>query len=332
MKYLGFYSANMHDLMKTSEQERLQLFARSFFRGIANREAPQRLYAPLQHRAVSLSLKPPVRRIPAANKRVVVLSDAQPHHRNLQTMIERFSQSIEDPVEIHNLHDLDIKGGCMGCLRCGFENRCAYAGKDGFIEFYNSVLKTADVIVYAGTIVDRQLSWKWRQFFDRSFFNCHTPSLVGKQIAFLVSGPLSQLPELRQVYEAWMEIQRSNLVGFVSDEQIGADSVEERIDTLADQLTRQAGSGYIRPRTFLGIAGMKVFRDDIWGGLRIVFRADHRAYKQLGVYDFPQRKIGRQVLVRLGWLITGLPGIRRRFPQMIKQQMIRPYRRVLDNA
>jgi multimeric flavodoxin WrbA len=332
MKYLGFYSANMHDLMKTSEQERLQLFARSFFRGIANREAPQRLYAPLQHRAVSLSLKPPVRRIPAANKRVVVLSDAQPHHRNLQTMIERFSQSIEDPVEIHNLHDLDIKGGCMGCLRCGFENRCAYAGKDGFIEFYNSVLKTADVIVYAGTIVDRQLSWKWRQFFDRSFFNCHTPSLVGKQIAFLVSGPLSQLPELRQVYEAWMEIQRSNLVGFVSDEQIGADSVEERIDTLADQLTRQAGSGYIRPRTFLGIAGMKVFRDDIWGGLRIVFRADHRAYKKLGVYDFPQRKIGRQVLVRLGWLITGLPGIRRRFPQMIKQQMIRPYRRVLDNA
>jgi hypothetical protein len=63
-----------------------------------------------------------------------------------------------------------------------------------------------------------------------------------------------------------------------------------------------------------------------------VFRADHKAYKQLGVYDFPQRKIGRQILVRLGWFITGLPGIRRRFPQMIKQQMIQPYRKVLDSV
>jgi multimeric flavodoxin WrbA len=333
MKYLGFYSANMHDLMKKSEQERLELFAQSFFRGIANREAPQRLYPPLRYQQNSLSLQEAATHpVPAAGKRVVVLSDAQPQHRNLQAMIKRFSQSIEDPVEIHNLYDLDIKGGCMGCLRCGFDNRCAYTGKDGFIEFYNSVLKTADVIVYAGTIVDRQLSWKWRQFFDRSFFNCHTPSLVGKQIAFLVSGPLSQLPELRQVYEAWMEIQRSNLVGFVSDEEIGRDSIEERIDSLADQLIRQSESGYIRPRTFLGIAGMKVFRDDVWGGLRIVFRADHRAYKQLGVYDFPQKRIGRQILVRLGWFITGLPGIRRRFPQMIKQQMIQPYRKVLRSV
>jgi multimeric flavodoxin WrbA len=332
MKYLGFYSANMHDLMKKPEQERLELFAQSFFRGIENREKPQRVYPPLKSVATLPPLQPAARPTPAANKRVVLLTDAQPQHKNLQAMIERFSQSLEDPVEIHNLYDLDIKGGCMGCLRCGFDNRCAYTGKDGFIEFYNTVLKPADVIVFAGTIVDRQLSWKWRQFFDRSFFNCHTPSLVGKQIAFLVSGPLSQLPELRQVYEAWMEIQRSNVVGFVSDERIGEDGIEERLDSLAHQLIRQAQSGYIRPRTFLGIAGMKVFRDDVWGGLRIVFRADHKAYKQLGVYDFPQRKIGRQILVRLGWFVTGLPGIRRRFPQMIKQQMIQPYRKVLDNV
>ena len=34
LKYLGFYSASMHDLMKKTEQERLELFARSFFQGI----------------------------------------------------------------------------------------------------------------------------------------------------------------------------------------------------------------------------------------------------------------------------------------------------------
>jgi len=77
---------------------------------------------------------------------------------------------------------------------------------------------------------------------------------------------------------------------------------------------------------------MKVFRDDIWGGLRIVFRADHKAYKKIGVYDFPQNKIGRRILVRIGWLITGLPGIRKHFPRMIKQQMIQPFRKVLQKA
>jgi len=61
-------------------------------------------------------------------------------------------------------------------------------------------VRTADVIVFAGTVADRQLSWKWRQFFDRSFFNTHTPSLAGKQIAFLVAGPLSQLPDMREQF------------------------------------------------------------------------------------------------------------------------------------
>jgi hypothetical protein len=77
---------------------------------------------------------------------------------------------------------------------------------------------------------------------------------------------------------------------------------------------------------------MKVFRDDVWGGLRLVFRADHRAYRKLGVYDFPQRRIGRRILVALGWLITGFPAIRERFPRMIKKQMIRPYRKVLEGV
>ncbi len=332
MKYLGFYSANMHDLMKAEERRRLELFAEDFFIGISTQAATPRMYQPPKHRPVRLPLQPATHRVSTGGKRVVILTDARPHQNGLLAMIERFTGGLAGEVEVHNLYDLDIKGGCMGCLRCGFDNRCAYTGKDGFTDFYNFTVKQADVIVFAGAVVDRQLSWKWRQFFDRSFFNCHTPSLVGKQIAFLISGPLSQLPELRQVYEAWMEIQQSNLVGFVSDEVNGGCGIEESLDSLATQLIRQARSGYIRPRTFLGIAGMKVFRDDIWGGLRIVFRADHKAYKKLGVYDFPQNKIGRRILVRLGWFITGLPGIRKHFPRMIKQQMIQPFQKVLQKA
>jgi hypothetical protein len=72
---------------------------------------------------------------------------------------------------------------------------------------------------------------------------------------------------------------------------------------------------------------MKIFRDDIWSDLKVVFRADHKAYKRLGFYDFPQRKIGKRIIMRIAFFITGLPGIRSKFPSMIRTQMIVPMRR-----
>jgi multimeric flavodoxin WrbA len=332
MKYLGSYSANMQDLMKPEERRRLEGFATDLFASIERGIRPARLYPPLAYVPWTFSLEAPQRRVPTDGRRVVVLTDARPEQASLLAMIRRFREALDGEVEIFNLHDVDIKGGCLGCLRCGAEYRCAYTGKDGFIEFYNEKLKRADVLVFAGAIVDRQLSWKWRQFFDRSFFNTHTPSLTGKQVAFLVSGPLGQLPDLRLVYEAWVELQRSHLAAFLSDEAESAEALEEALDGLAERLVRLAGSGYIRPQTFLGIAGMKIFRDDIWGSLRIVFRADHQAYNRLGVYDFPQKRLGQRFLNQLGYLVTGLPGIRRRWPSMIKKGMLWPYRRVLRSA
>jgi len=329
MRYLGSYSAEMHDLLKTEERRRLAGFAADLFASIERGSRPFRLHAPLRYSPRPFAPAAPLRRVSTAGQRVVVLTDARPQQANLLAMIGRFRAGLDGEVEVLNLHDVDIKGGCLGCLRCGPAYRCAYTGKDGFIEFYNEKLKTADVLVFAGAIVDRQLSWKWREFFDRSFFNTHTPSLTGKQIAFLIAGPLSQLPDLRLVYEAWVELQRSHLAAFLSDETESPAELEAELDGLGERLVRLARSGYIRPQTFLGIAGMKIFRDDIWGRLRVVFRADHRAYQRLGVYDFPQKRLGQRILIRLAWLGTGLPGIRRRWPAMIRQGMLQPYRKVL---
>jgi multimeric flavodoxin WrbA len=332
MKYLGSYSANMQDLLKPEERRRLEAFAADLFASIESGSSPARQYPALKYASRPFTPTAPRRRVATNGRRVTVLTDARPEQQNLLAMIGRFREALDGEVEILNLHDVDIKGGCLGCLRCGAAYRCAYTGQDGFVEFYNQKLKSADILVFAGSIVDRQLSWKWRQFFDRSFFNTHTPSLAGKQIAFLVCGPLSQLPDLRLVYEAWVEIQRSHLVAFLSDEAENGEALEAALDSLAERLLRLADSGYIRPRTFLGIAGMKIFRDDIWGNLRIVFRADHKAYRRLGIYDFPQRRLGQRILTRLGYLVTGLPGVRRRWPSMIQAGMLWPYRRVLRSA
>lgn len=215
-RFVGAYSAQMNDILKVEERRRLELFAEDFFFAIAGKLELPRLSAALPC-ASAPAYHPgiPSRRTMTGGKKVVILSDARPAQENLRAMVARLRDAWEGDVQVVNLHDVDIKGGCQECLRCGAAYRCAYTGKDGFIEFYNQVLRPAHIIVFAGAIVGRQLSWKWREFFDRSFFSTHTPSLVGKQIAFVVSGPLSALPELRETYEAWVELQRSHLVSFV---------------------------------------------------------------------------------------------------------------------
>ena len=97
-------------------------------------------------------------------------------------------------------------------------NHCAYTGKDGYIEFYKSTVMTADVLIYAGRMVDRYLSSRWKMFFDRIFFNTHTPVLTGKQVAFVISGPFSQVPNLMEIFGGFFGFQGANIVGVVSDE------------------------------------------------------------------------------------------------------------------
>lgn len=246
-------------------------------------------------------------------------------------MIERFKSSFAREVETINLHDLDIKGSCVGCLRCGYNYRCAYTGKDGYIDFYKTKVRAADILVFAGAIKDRYLSATWKTFFDRSFFSTHTPSLIGKQFGFIVSGPLGQNPNLRQIMEAWIELQHSNLAGFVTDEYGDSAEIDGLLQDLAGRLVWCADEGYIKPRTFLGVGGLKIFRDDIWGRLRIVFQADHRAYKRLGLYDFAQKQWGIRVLNLVIPPLLKVPRFRQEFVSRIKEQMVQPYQKVLQD-
>jgi multimeric flavodoxin WrbA len=269
--------------------------------------------------------------VDAKGKRVVIVTDAEPQQKNLVHMIERFRGAFGGEVDTINLHDLDIKGGCLGCLRCGYDYKCAYTGKDEFIEFYNTRVKTADVVVFAGAIRDRYLSATWKNFFDRSFFNTHTPSLVGKQFAFLISGPLGQNENLREILQAWTELQHANLVGIVTDEVGDSAQVDGLLQALAENLAWCAEAGTMRPLTFLGVGGMKVFRDDIWGRLRTVFQADHRAYRRMGIYDFPQREWGIRALNAVTGVLFKIPQVREGFARQVKQQMVQPYQKIVQH-
>jgi multimeric flavodoxin WrbA len=246
-------------------------------------------------------------------------------------MIERLRASFSDGVEVINLHQVKILGGCLGCLQCGYEYECSYGDKDEYMGFHKSRVKTADILIFAGSIKDRYLSSRWKLFFDRSFFYTHTPSLTGKQIGFLISGPLNQIPNLKQILEAYTDWQQANLAGFVTDECDDSLQLDALLQNLAERLLQWSLTNYIKPRTFLGVGGMKVLRDDMWGKLRFPFQADHKFYKKHGLYDFPQKDYKARIISRILILLTKIPYMRKAiYQKRMKSEMIKPFQKILE--
>jgi len=266
---------------------------------------------------------------PGRELRPLIVADGLDRSPNLARMVARLAAGFDRPVEVVDLSAVDIRAGCLGCLQCGLDNECQFGDKDDFTRLFRDQVMGADILFLGGDIRDRYLSARWKTFFDRSFFRGHAPSLAGKQLAWIVAGPLRQLPSLRQFMEAYTEMQGANLLGVVSDEYADPDQIDALINDLAIRGVAWAASGYRQPSTFLGEGGHKLFRDRIWSDLRFVFQADHRQYRATGFYDFPQHKIGFRLL-NLFAPVLRLPFIRKRFVPRIKHTMVLPFQRLLD--
>lgn len=331
MRYVEAFSADMYDLLKEKERDKLTLFASNVFEAIKNERLTSKTFRPLNYRTFDYIPEGSEKKIDTLGKKIIILTDSEEHQENLVKMIDKLRRSFSDYVEVINLNHVDIKGGCLGCIRCGHDNICVYQDKDEFIEFYNTKVKTADALIYAGAIKDRYLSSKWKQFFDRAFFNTHTPSLMGKQIGFIISGPLSQIPNLRQILEAYTEWQQANLVDFITDEYQDSAEIDGLIQSFAERLIRFADERYIKPPTFLGVGGMRILRDDVWGRLRFPFQADHRFYKKHGIYDFPQKDYKARITNRILILLTKIPSMRKEiYTHRMKAEMIKPFQKILE--
>ena len=332
MRYVGAFSPHYHDITKEKERERLLLFARHFFHAMETGAPTQKTFAPLVRSGFEYKPGPAPAAVPVGEKKVLILTDVEKGQVNLERMVERVRQSFAGQAEVVNLHDVDIKGGCLGCLQCGYDSRCAYGSGDGYMEFFNSNVKTADVIVLCGAIRDRYLSSRWKMFSDRSFFNTHIPVLLGKQVGFVISGPLRQVPNLREILEAGAEGQQADLAGFVTDECEDSAELDALLQRLAEQLVQFAAEGYRKPVTYLSVGGRKIFRDEIWGGLRFIFQADHRFYAKHGFYDFPQKRYRMRATVAVMMLLTRIPGFRKEFRRRMKTEMVKRYQKVVEGA
>jgi len=330
MKFAGSFSASMYDLVRSAERRRFGGFIEVMLGAVKSGAPAARAYPPVARGAFAYRPSPVKEKADPAGKTVLIMSDASGPSTNLARMAARLHASFAGVPAVVNIHDLDVKGGCLGCIQCGYDNDCVYGDSDEFHEFFESRVKTADIIFYCFETRDRYCSAAWKKFIDRSFYNNHTPVLAGKQIGFLVSGPLSKLDSLREFIRAMPEFQHANMVDVVTDEAGYPKELDRAIRNMAFSAVALADRHYEAPPTFYSVGGWKIFRDEVWSWLRFPFIADHKYYKSHGLYDFPKRKTGHRMINGFLTLMVRLPGFRNVvYRQRMKTEMIRPFRKIV---
>ena len=329
MNYIGYYSAEMDDLRKNSGRQTLLKFAEKYFESSAEEFHHQKRYQPVTQSDWTFDPAVVSEPMDANHKKIVLITDYKMHDTGIQAMIKRFSDAYTEPIDIINLWDVNIQGGCTGCIKCGYDNNCMY--KDEFSAFYRSTILPADIIIYAMALTGRNISSKFKEFFDRRFFMNHVPELKDKQVGYLISGQMSQMPYLYDFSQGLVESQQANFAGIVCDETRHSEEIDTSIQKLAERVISFSKSEYCQPQTFLGVGGAKIFRDDIWGKLRFVFQADYRYYKKNGAFNFPHKRLKSRFTNFLLMLLTRIPGFRKEFYSRIRTEIYKPHKNIVEN-
>lgn len=322
MPWYPGYSAAMETLMKKAGRDNTLAFFRGFSAAVAaGRFLPRVTAPPLAHRGTLPAAGP--RADKSTGRRVTLLTDARPEDRSLALMIETFILASPDHVEVINIHDIGLKGGCLGCCRCGWDNTCTY--QDGFKEFLLAKCAPADGLVYAWRTEGRAFSSLQKTFSDRSFVFNHVPFLKGKKAVWLVDGPLSRLATLEELIRSTAELGGLCLAGIVTNEH-EPEILSRGLADAAAELHQAISEDRQPARTFREVAGRKLFRDFVWlGG---IFRNDHRYYKKAGFYDFPQKRWGMRIARRMMRIMMALPPFRKE----VYGNMIKYMHKPLDKA
>lgn len=330
MKSIEYFSADMDDIFIDEKRNILLKWAGDLFAAMENKTPAARASAPLVKSKFSYRPGKGLGKVDPRGLKIRVLADIDDEKSNIAGMVRRYAGAFSGDIEVLKLQDVDIKGGCLGCMQCAFDNICVYQDKDSYVEVFNRTMRDSDVTIFAGTVRDRFFSARVKMFWDRGFFNGHVPTHIGQQVGFIVSGPLAQLPNMQQVLQANAEMSEANYTGVVTDECGNSALLDTLIDGFASRCADYARSKFIRPKTFLGVGGHKIFRDSIWSRLRFPFNADYRFYQAHDMFDFPQNDTR---YLEFGEKMTQMiqdPKMREMVRKMMKTEIVKGYKQVVE--
>ncbi len=327
MSFVTPFSVMFNQLTEFRTRKNPPLFAEDFFNHVRNKIPTPREYTPVNHDVPKYSPSKVKESSKEKDYRILLLTDQKKGDVNLGRMVHTFVRSLDSEVEVVNLNEINLLGGCTNCLMCAYDGICAY--DDDMNHIYREKMLPADAIVYAGTIVDRYLSSRWKLFFDRFFVNAHRPTLTGKQGGFIVSGPLSQIPNLKQLFLCFGETFGLNINGFVTDEEKDSTKVTALLEDLADRVITNLETGYSAPPTFLGVGGHKILRD-INFAARFIFVENHKYYVEHNLFDFPHGQRKMRIMGRIIPPLMKIKGFRKKFQAGMNDNMIAPLIKALD--
>ena len=255
---------------------------------------------------------------------VVIVADLREGDAQLHAMVDRFRAKLPYATRIVNLREYPFRGGCLGCFRCAVSGKCVYT--DGFDDYLRNDIQKADAIVYAFTIRDHSMGARFKMYDDRQFCNGHRTVTIGMPIGYLISGNLSREENLRTVIEGRAQV-GSNILTHVATDEFDPD---REIDRLAAALAYSLEHKNTGPQNFLGVGGMKIFRDLIYQ-MRGMMRADHKFFKSHGQYDFPQKKWPMSLAMYLVGAMIANPEIQKKMGSKMNEGMLMPYKKVLED-
>ena len=316
MAYSGEFLVEMNDLRIPAIQQQLLRFFKYFLRAVQKKLPTNIHYQPLRKHSLVYRMPAPETSPKSRNKRIVLLTDVKKEDCNLTRMIDTFVGAMPYAVNVFDLRRIGKKGGCLECIERGCANDCRYV--EPFRKFYEKYLFAADAVVFAGVVKDRHLSALWKLFWDRSFLYGHTPTLAGKPVGFLISGPLQQLPNLRESLKAYAQlISQGTMVDMVSDECESSEQVVQALRGFADKLSWAIEQEAATPVNFYGQAGRLIFENFVHLAHGI-FVPDQQYHSIRNFYEFSQPE-QRQTPLHLFWkLLHHLP-----FTKQIKQDAVR---------
>ena len=256
-------------------------------------------------------------------KRAVIVTDLLPEDEALAAMIGRFTAVLPYECDVINIREFPFQGGCLSCFSCAATGKCVY--KDGFDDFLRGTIHKHDAILYAFRIKDHSMGSLFKVYDDRQFCNGHRTVTMGTPFAYLVAGPYSKEDNLRMLLEARAQVGGNFLAGVASDEG----NVDREINTLAATVAYAMEKQYTPPQNFLGVGGMKIFRDLIYM-MRGLMRADHKFFRSHGQYDFPQKQWKTSMMMYLIGGMMNSPKMRKKMGSKMTEGMIAPYKKVVE--
>ena len=325
LKYIRGLSADMEDLLGKKGQQEALAFFRHVLWSVEKKISEPLLLPAVPARTLSHASVPEA----AAEKRlqgsISVVTDLEEGNEALQAMIERFMRLSPYPCRLVNLHEYPFSGGCLGCFHCASGGTCIY--KDGFDTFLRESIQGAVATVYAFTIRDHSMGYRFKLYDDRQFCNGHRTVTMGKPVAYLIDGALSAEPNLRQLIEARAQVGGNTLAGIACNEG----NIDEEIDVLSAELQYALENDLQQPANFYGVGGMKIFRDLIYT-MQGLMKEDHRFYKKHGFYDFPQKKRGMILGMYLVGMMMNNEKLNKKIGSNMTKGMMMPYQRVIEKA